>query len=221
MTDTSKQIIEKNTVDIHGKSYLTVAGRVGLWHEDHEQDIYVETKTRIEGGYVICEAVVKTKKGTFTGTSAVNLTNAAKIEKENPFEVAETSAVGRALGFANYGLDESIASADEIAKATRPSANGQTPTGDILARAAAKRHEPITNDKQYDCGICGEPAEYRVGTSKAGNPYRGVFCSADRTHVTWLKNGDPEPTPRVVAEARANAPTEPESDHVDPDEIPF
>ena len=35
-------------------------------------------------------------------------------------EVAETSAVGRALGFANIGLVDGIASADEVRKAGKP-----------------------------------------------------------------------------------------------------
>ena len=36
------------------------------------------------------------------------------IEKASPYEVAETSAVGRALGFAGYGIVGGIASADEM-----------------------------------------------------------------------------------------------------------
>lgn len=52
---------------------------------------------------------------TFTGLSAAN--PAKLIEKASPYEVAESSALGRALGFAGYGIDEGIASADEIHKA--------------------------------------------------------------------------------------------------------
>ncbi len=51
---------------------------------------------------------------TFTGISAAN--PAKTIEKQSPYEVAETSAVGRALGFAGYGVINGIATADEIAK---------------------------------------------------------------------------------------------------------
>jgi hypothetical protein len=36
-------------------------------------------------------------------------------------EVAETSAIGRALGFANIGLLDGIASADEMRKSKQPS----------------------------------------------------------------------------------------------------
>src|SRR6185312_6919284 len=57
---------------------------------------------------------VTTNKGTFTGISAANPSKA--IEKQSPYEVAETSAVGRALGFAGYGAVDSIATADEMVK---------------------------------------------------------------------------------------------------------
>src|SRR6185503_6384025 len=53
---------------------------------------------------------------TYTGISSANPAKA--IEKSNPYEVAETSAVGRALGFANYCLIEGVASADEMIQST-------------------------------------------------------------------------------------------------------
>lgn len=95
----------------------------------------ISTRIELSEGFVICFATVSTKKGTFTGTSAVSTETSKTIEKESPFEVAETSAVGRALGFANYGLIDGIASADEVVKATtQPLTDTQ-----ILANAAAKR----------------------------------------------------------------------------------
>ena len=63
---------------------------------------------------IVVKATVVTEKGTFTGISAAN--EAKTIEKQSPYEVAETSAVGRALGFAGYGVINGIATADEIAQ---------------------------------------------------------------------------------------------------------
>src|SRR5215213_3249986 len=63
---------------------------------------------------IVVKAKVITEKGSFTGISAAN--EAKLIEKQSPYEVAETSAVGRALGFAGYGVVNGIATADEIAK---------------------------------------------------------------------------------------------------------
>lgn len=39
----------------------------------------------------------------------------------------------------------------------------------------------------YKCQTCGETAEVKSGTSKAGKPYKGAFCTANREHTPqWL-----------------------------------
>jgi len=103
----------KNVVRIHGRDYMTVAGRVQLAHDAMKQ-ISITTEVLPVQDQVVVRATVMTPKGTFTGISAAN--PAKIIEKQSPYEVAETSAVGRALGFAGFGAVESIASADEMAK---------------------------------------------------------------------------------------------------------
>jgi hypothetical protein len=98
------------SVNIHGKEYITVAERLEMAKSDL---LSVNTEVLYQEPVVI-KATITTKKGTFTGISAANPSK--MIEKASPYEVAETSAVGRALGFAGYGSTESIASADEILK---------------------------------------------------------------------------------------------------------
>jgi hypothetical protein len=100
-------------INIHGKEYVTVAERVAEAHKDQEKiDILTEVLFQEP---VVVKAIVTTSKGVFSGISAANPSKA--IEKMSPYEVAETSAVGRALGFAGYGLVDSIATADEMVKA--------------------------------------------------------------------------------------------------------
>ena len=36
------------------------------------------------------------------------------------------------------------------------------------------------------CLTCGQPAEMKSGVSKAGKPWKGIFCTADKQHVQWL-----------------------------------
>jgi hypothetical protein len=103
-----------NIVNIHGKNYITVAGRVEMAHEKCKQ-ITITTEVLPIPNQVVVKATVITEKGTFTGISAANPSKL--IEKQSPYEVAETSAVGRALGFAGYGVVEGIATADEMKKA--------------------------------------------------------------------------------------------------------
>lgn len=116
-----------NIIKIHGKDYMTVAGRVQLAHVLKKLSITTEVLPVVD--QVVVKATVVTDKGTFTGISSANTSK--MIEKLNPYEVAETSAVGRALGFAGYGVIEGIASADEMAKAdqtTTTSKDGVTTT---------------------------------------------------------------------------------------------
>lgn len=98
-------------IRIHGKEYVTVAERLAEIGKDL---LSVETEVLFQSPVVI-RATVHTKVGIFQGISAANPSKA--IEKLSPYEVAETSAVGRALGFAGYGIVEGIATADEIYKA--------------------------------------------------------------------------------------------------------
>ena len=100
-------------IKIHGNDYVTVAERVQEIHKlDHKFDITTEV---LSDNPVVIKATVVMDRGTFTGISAANPDKA--IEKMSPYEVAETSAVGRALGFAGFGSVDSIASADEMIKA--------------------------------------------------------------------------------------------------------
>lgn len=106
-------------VDIHGKPYYTVAERVKELHEKVGTDarIVIETKV-INWEPVTVKATVSIGENTFTGISGISAATANKmIEKSAPVEVAETSAIGRALGFAGFGAVDSIATADEIVKA--------------------------------------------------------------------------------------------------------
>lgn len=106
------------SVNIHGKEYITVAERVQALHEDlNGKPVSITTEFIPNGTAIVCKATVKIGESIFQGTSAANPLKA--IEKQSPYEVAETSAVGRALGFAGYGIVEGIASADEVVKATK------------------------------------------------------------------------------------------------------
>lgn len=104
----------KRTISIHGKEYMPVSERVKDLHADeNNKKISISTEI-LSHDPVLVKATVKTSKGIFMGHSAAN--SAKSIEAANPYEVAETSAIGRALGFAGYGIVEGIASADEMDK---------------------------------------------------------------------------------------------------------
>ena len=108
------KIKQMKTVDIKGKLYVPVVERVKEAHiQDKEVSITSEvvnfTDTRVS-----VKATVIFKGKAFTGHSQALW--GAKLMGDVALEVAETSAIGRALGFANIGLLDGIASADEMRK---------------------------------------------------------------------------------------------------------
>jgi hypothetical protein len=100
------------SIQIHGKEYVTVSERI----LEAGKEFVGSNSEVISHQPVVIKVTILTTKGTFSGISAANPAKA--IEKQSPYEVAETSALGRALGFAGYGIVNGIASADEVKKAT-------------------------------------------------------------------------------------------------------
>jgi hypothetical protein len=98
-------------INIHGKQYVTVNERIEALIAT-EKEYSVTTEILQHEPAVVIKATVTIGDSVYTGTSAANPSKA--IEKQSPYEVAETSAVGRALGFAGFGIADAIASADEV-----------------------------------------------------------------------------------------------------------
>lgn len=100
------------SVNIHGKEYITVAERLELAKTDI---VEISTEVLQYTPTVVIKATVTLKdKRKASGISGANPNKL--IEKMSPYEVAETSALGRALGFLGYGIVEGIATADEMRK---------------------------------------------------------------------------------------------------------
>lgn len=106
------------TINIKGKEYVPVVERV---KEAHLQDTDLSITTEVVDcgeSRVSIKATVTFKGKQFTGHSQAEWGKG--MMGGVALEVAETSAIGRALGFANIGLLDGIASADEIRKVATP-----------------------------------------------------------------------------------------------------
>lgn len=110
-------------ISIHNKTYFPVAERLSMAHNDKEdalQSVITDAVQVFEDGGVVFRAVVTFASGrTFTG-HAYESPKSKGIAGQSPWEVAETSAVGRALGMGGYGSDDSVASADEVQRKAQP-----------------------------------------------------------------------------------------------------
>jgi hypothetical protein len=105
-----------NTITIHGKQYVPVVERVKVALAGEGSYSVLSSEVLPMGAERLYVRVcVQVGERTYWGSSELKLTaRAGTADGDSPLECAETSAVGRALGFAGIGLLDSIASADEL-----------------------------------------------------------------------------------------------------------
>lgn len=110
----------KGLVDIKGKQYLQVNGRLLQFHDLYPNgSIITEIITDdTEKVVMICTITpdVEKPERQFNGI-AQEVKNSTFINKTSHYENCETSARGRALGNLGLGIEESLASAEEVANA--------------------------------------------------------------------------------------------------------
>jgi hypothetical protein len=103
-------------VNIHGKEYSTVAYRIHQFRGEHP-DWQIHTEViRLDEDHVVMRCDICDSAGV-TRLQATPLRPAMPLRCTRllMLRIAETSAVGRALGFLDYGSQEmQIASADEV-----------------------------------------------------------------------------------------------------------
>ena len=119
MTDKS---LKSKAIDIRGKQYVLVSDRVNYFNETYPQG-FIQTKllSSPDADMVVIKAKV-VPDYTQIGRSFIGHSQAkwgeGMVNKTAALENAETSAVGRALAMMGIGVIDSVASADEMKKAT-------------------------------------------------------------------------------------------------------
>lgn len=102
---------------LHGKDYVEVAERVRQVHDQKRAFEVVESEPYTLGDRTLWKVIILVDEKKYKGNAEVKLSAKSGPDSTNPFECAETSALGRALAFAGLGTVESIASFDEVARA--------------------------------------------------------------------------------------------------------
>ena len=147
------------TTNIKGKEYAEVNQRVKAFRTLYPEGFITTEILCREGGLCIIRATV----GHYTDGKSVILATGTAYEKEGSSQInrtsyienCETSAVGRALGMAGFGIDTSIASADEMNNALLQ----QNPnTVQKPVQAAPHVQKPVQAEQAAPYDILQEPA---------------------------------------------------------------
>lgn len=117
--DMQKVNAEIKTVDIKGKAYAEVPQRVNAFRKLYPQGTIATEVVLIENGLAVIKATVSVDGVVLGEGTAYEKEGNGFINKTSYIENCETSAVGRALGFAGFGSDGSIASYEEVMNAQK------------------------------------------------------------------------------------------------------
>jgi len=137
------------TVNIKGKDYVMVNERIKELKRLYPDYSIVTEIEHLEDKMCVVKAMILDADGNPKSTGhAYEREGSTPINRTSFIENAETSAVGRAIGFLNIGIDTSICSAEELAIAisqqetpeqiAERKLNGeavQLPTGEDFAKA--------------------------------------------------------------------------------------
>ena len=171
-------------VKIHGKEYKTVALRVAEFRAKHPDYTILTELVEANDVLVVMKATISAAGMVIATGHAEEVRSASKINSQAAMEVAESSAVGRALAFFGLGGTE-IASADEVANAITQQNDGEF----IEYMALVRDHfdwvmyakEAIANeDWQSLAGIWGDIDHDTMAQLFRAPTKGGIFTTTER-----------------------------------------
>ena len=147
-------------VDIKGKSYSEVNQRIKAFRMIYPQGTIQTEMISNDNGVCIFQAEVFDDTGRLLSTgTAYEKEDSSFINKTSYIENCETSAVGRALGMAGFGIDVSVASAEEVAN-------------------AIQNQEPTEEDAK----------NYKLTFGKYKGKTLSEIAEIDSQYIVWLAN---------------------------------
>ena len=156
------------TTDIKGRPYTEVNQRIKAFRMVYPEGKIMTSLISCNDGVCVFKASVYGDDNTPLGTGhAYEKESSSFINKTSYIENCETSAVGRALGMAGFGIDTSVCSAEELTNAINNQkspqweakkeevlklANQKNVTyQDLMKRAKVESIEQLTLDRLDKC----------------------------------------------------------------------
>ena len=156
------------TTDIKGKEYAEVNQRIKAFRMVYPQGAIITNIINLENGIVVMNCEVRNEEGNILGTgTAYEKENSSFINKTSYIENCETSAVGRALGMAGFGIDTSVASAEEVQNAI----NNQN------KKEIGYREQLIAYCKDNNLDINEIAKDYNLNTKSTEDDYKKALVN--------------------------------------------
>lgn len=145
------------TTDIKGKDYAEVNQRVKAFRSVHPDGAIITEILSLENGVCTMKATVLDKDGNILGTGhAQEKENSTFINKTSFIENCESSAWGRALGACGFGIDTSIASAEEVMNAMANQDEPDKPKKTTKATTKKTKTDNLSEQKAELVELCSE-----------------------------------------------------------------
>ena len=168
--DIAKANATIKTTAIHNKDYAEVNQRVKAFRTVYPTGFIITHMTLNEG---LC--IFRAEVGFYSDAGPVVLASGTAYEKENSSQInrtsfienCETSAVGRAIGMAGYGIETSICSAEELNNAMYQQANPPAPPAKPTRAKAKAQPQPAPVEQVEPIADTPEEAEYRAKVLQA------------------------------------------------------
>lgn len=172
------------TTNIKGKEYAEVNQRIKAFRMIYPTGSIRTEMVQNENGVCIFRATIWDDVNLLATGTAYEKENSTFINKTSYIENCETSAIGRALGIAGFGIDTSVASAEEVQNAIanqEPSKEEQkenfeltqkvirlaqetrTNLDEMLKYYNVKATKDMTNDQLKDCVNKLEQKKKKIG----------------------------------------------------------
>lgn len=181
------------TTDIKGKDYAEVNQRIKAFRMLYPSGTIETELVQNENGVCIFRAnIYDDDKLLATGT-AYEKENSTFINKTSYIENCETSAVGRALGMAGFGIDTSVASAEEVQNAINNQVTINTEEEARNLQITFGKHNGKTIGEIYEEGDI-KYLEWLFDKSKDENIKKAVSI------LTGLVEMTPEESKKVINE---------------------
>ncbi len=187
---------DRYTMNLQGKDYRMVAGRVIDFRKAHPNGIIATELMVADNDRILFKATIMVDGGAVLSVAHAEVMRSAVRGQVTPLEKCETKAIGRALGLAGFGTDDINDDEDGEVIADSPLPQKASKQQPPQEQPATSRYDSKpTPKKAVSGGDVFSPTTFTEMKTQAGKPYTlfedkqaGIKCAVwDATIASEIK----------------------------------